>query len=301
MGKMAIAAIGGILASLILVTPGSAEVTIGADVTQTPSTSGTCAYNDSEVWPCVVVTTWLPGPPVTSTCDGTITRFRLNGFVRPGNSYRLRVVRMDGDGTFTTTASSAPVVLGIEGVNEFATSLPVKTGEYIGLDFQNSTEDFGLRRVGTSPTMSARVFRPFPADLAVANGFGEAAYYLYNADVLCAGEPSNVFTVLGVTGRTLKVEVNAAGAVRLTELRAKATSSSLLKPSPPALLKPSSASGGPGTVAVPLRLTAAAKKKLDKNGKFTTFANVTFTPTGGRAATEKVLVKVTRPKKKPRR
>src|SRR4249919_2048347 len=133
MGKLAIAAIGGTFLSLALAAPGSAEVTIGADVTQMPSTSNTCAYNESEIQPCVAVTTLLPGLPVASTCDGTITRFRLNGFVRPANSYRLRVVRMDGGGLFTTTASSPPVVLGREGVNEFPTSLPIKAGEYIGL------------------------------------------------------------------------------------------------------------------------------------------------------------------------
>jgi hypothetical protein len=83
--------------------------------------------------------------------------------------------------------------------------------------------------------------------------------------------PSNEFTVGGLDGKKLSVDVSSAGTVSVTDPAAKA------------LLDPSSASGGPGTVEVELDLTKKGKKKLRHKGKFKVDAQVTFTPTGGSA------------------
>jgi hypothetical protein len=291
----------------------SADQTIGADVTQMPTTKGTCAPADAEIRPCVIVTTLLPGRMLTSPCNGTITRFRLNGFVRPNNHYRLRVVHNNGNGTYTGTASSAQVAIQADGINEYATSLPIAAGEAIGIDFMDSTEDFGLRWVLTMPTNSDLVFHTFPAD-GTPSGPGEDdwAYYLFNADVQCQGEggpaggstsaPSNEFTVLGLKGTTLSVDVKSAGTVAVADgnppAKRKKRASTSKKGSKPKLLKPSSATGGPGVVKLPLKLTGAAKRKLNEKGKAKVKALVTFTPTGGTAATQ--TAKLTVKKKRAR-
>lgn len=86
--------------------------------------------------------------------------------------------------------------------------------------------------------------------------------------------PSNEFTVGGLDGKKLSVNVSSPGTVSVTDPAAKA------------LLDPSSASGGPGTVEVELDLTKKGKKKLRRKGKFNVDAQVTFTPTGGSASSK---------------
>jgi hypothetical protein len=294
-----------LLGGLILAPGASADETIGADVTQMPSTKGTCGYASAGERPCLVVTTVLPGRALASPCEGTVSRFRLNGFVKPGNQYRLRVLRNDGGATFTGTASSAPVAIEKDGVNEYLTSLPIKAGEYIGLDFQGSTEEFGLRWVGTFPTVSDLVFKPFPEDGGSAMGFGDTAYYLFNADVHCSGEsgpsggpapsPSSEFKVLGLKGTTLSLYLASKGTVELTDAGVGAKGAKALKKAgskKPTLLKSVSASGGPGKVKLQLKLTAVAKKKLAANGKLNAKANIEFTPDGGIAADKSTVLKI---------
>ena len=77
-------------------------------------------------------------------------------------------------------------------------------------------------------------------------------------------------------GKVLSVNVASAGAVKVTGR----------------LLKPSQASGGPGTVKVRLKLTAAAKQALKSKGFVKLRASVTFTPTGGTANSKTARLKV---------
>ena len=273
----------------------SADTTIGANVNQQTSESGTCGFVSALERPCTLITTVIPGQTMTSPCDGTITRFRLNGFPRPANSYSLRVIRINGDGTYTGTATSAPVAIAAEGVNEFPTSLPISAGETIGIDFRESLEEHGLRWVGGSQ-VKAGYFYQFPADGTPASPTGPATfYYLFNADVACASPsgpppppPSNEFSVVKLKKTKLTLDLASAGTVTVTDAKAKAKSK---------LLKPSSAGGGPGHVVVGLKLTGAGKKKLKEKGKVKVSARITFTPTGGTASTQSRKLTVRKKKK----
>ncbi|HEX4465048.1 MAG TPA: hypothetical protein VH042_10460 [Solirubrobacterales bacterium] len=287
----------------------SADVTIGANVTQSTLNSGTCGYKFPTERPCTLITSAVPGQTMNAPCAGTVTRFRLNGFVRPANHYRLRVVRRNADGSFTGTASSAQVSIASEGVNEYATSLPIAAGEQIGIDFLDSTEEFGLRWV-ESPGVGAAYFYAFPADGGSAFPTGPATfYYLFNADIACAPAnpapgpapaPSNKFKVVKLKATTLTLELASAGAVTVTDASAKAKAkASASKKAKPKLLKPSSASGGPGQAQVKLKLTGAAKKTLKAKGKVKVKAKITFTPTGGTASTQVKTLTVKTPRPKP--
>lgn len=253
---------------------GAAEVTIGANVNQATTESGTCGYKTANEPPCVLVTSVIPGQTMTSPCDGTITRFRLNGFPKPKDHYSLRVVTKNADGTFTGTATSAPVSIATEGVNEYPTSLPIATGQEIGIDFLDSSEEFSLRWVGGSAVV-ANYFYKFPADGTTVPPTGNATfYYLFNADIACT--PSNVFKVLKLKGSTLSVELGSAGSLAIADAaKGKAKR-----------LKPSTVTGGPGTVKAGLKLNSAAKKELSEKGKVKVKAKLTFTPTGGTAASQ---------------
>ncbi len=276
-----------LLAAMLWAPVGSADTTIGAYVNQNPATTGTCGYKTAAERPCLFVDTIIPALATTAPCDGTVTRFRLNGLPKPNNHYRLRVVRKNADGSFTGTASSAPVTIATDGVNEYLTSLPIAAGEYIGVDFGDSTEEFGLRWV-EQPATGAYFFNAFPADGGTALRTGSSVIsYLYNADVVCT--PSNVFKVIKLKGTGLTVEVASAGAVAVTGVVPKGK---------PKLLKPSQASGGPGRVKVNLKLTAAAKAALREKGKVKARATVTFTPTGGPAASQTKTFTIKKPKAK---
>ncbi|HEX3561202.1 MAG TPA: hypothetical protein VHU24_00075 [Solirubrobacterales bacterium] len=64
------------------------------------------------------------------------------------------------------------------------------------------------------------------------------------------------------------------------------------------LLKPSSASGDPPTITVPLRLSKLAKRKLRQTGKVTVNARIAFTPHGGLANTQTAKLRIKGKRKK---
>ncbi len=297
---------GACLAIAVALAPASsADVTIGANVTQGTLNSGTCGFALTTERPCTFITSTVPGQTMIAPCAGTVTRFRLNGFVRPANHYRLRVVRRNADGSFTGTASSAQVVIASEGVNEYPTSLPVAAGEQIGIDFLDSTEDHGLRWVG-SPGVGAAYFYAFPADGGSAFPTGSAPfYYLFNADIACASAspspapvpaPSSEFKVVKLKATTLTLNLASAGTVTVTDASAKATAKA--SSAKPPLLKPSSATGGPGLAKVKLKLTGAAKKALKTQGRVRVKAKIAFTPAGGTLSTQVKSLTVKAPKPK---
>jgi Divergent InlB B-repeat domain len=94
-------------------------------------------------------------------------------------------------------------------------------------------------------------------------------------------------------GTKLLVSVAAAGRVAVKDAAAKARTAKRL-------LKRSSASGGPGVIAVRLSLTKAARKTLQAKGKLKVRARITFTPTGGVAKSQVRTLKL-KGKKKPAR
>jgi hypothetical protein len=162
---------------------------------------------------------------------------------------------------------------------------------------------------GTSPLASAEAFDPATNSFSSAGigslgtaRYGAAAATLPDGRVLVAGghdatsrlasaeifAASNAFTVK-VKGKRLLVSVSAAGKVDIAAAAAKKRK---------LLLKPSSASGGPGTITVQLALTKRAKKLLKKKGKLKLSAMVTFTPQGGLANTQIEVLKLTGKKKK---
>lgn len=205
------------------------------------------------------------------------------------------------------------MTIGVEGVNEYETSLPVTAGEGIGVDFLDSTEDHGLRDVFGS-AVSSFYFFAFPADGGSAFPPNPAAafYYLFNADIACSAAPSpppgpaptttpsNEFKVVSLKGTTLTLSLGSKGAVAVADGSARIetakTGAAKSLRAKPKLLKPSSASGGPGLATVQLKLTGAAKKVLGKKSKVRVKAKITFTPTGGTASTQVKSLTVKKPK-----
>jgi hypothetical protein len=120
--------------------------------------------------------------------------------------------------------------------------------------------------------------------------------------------PSNVFTKgkLTLNKRTgaafLSVSVPDAGTLTATDVHSKVASASLARASSkakPAFVKSAAVtSTAAGTVKVPIKPTAAAKKILAKKGKLSVQLKLTFAPTGGTASSQSYtgkLVKTLKP------
>jgi hypothetical protein len=184
-------ALGGIAAGCLVAAawaaPATAQTTtIGADVNQVhPNTyTGACGGPNPANRPCTVVNLLTtPARTMQAQCDGTVTAFRLNGVVT-ANTYRLRAVTDNGNGTWTPTAtSSPPVSIQADGVNNYTASMPIKQGQYVGIDFMDATAA-GLKGIG-APGFNEAYFYAFPADGTSDTPAFDPAIYLYNADVTC--------------------------------------------------------------------------------------------------------------------
>jgi hypothetical protein len=162
--------------------PALADTTIGSNVNGTPATAGTCFGNPT--FACVVVPISLPsGAQLTSTCEGTVTRFRING-VPTANTYRLRIVHLSGT-TATAVSASSAVSLSVDGVNTFPVSLPIHTGDQFGLDFNHGTvaNSVRYRQPGTDYLYKDGI--P-DSGSGASTGTDNFLEYLFNADVACS-------------------------------------------------------------------------------------------------------------------
>jgi len=82
-----------------------------------------------------------PGAQVTVPFDGTLTRWRtLDG---KAGAFRVRVLRPDGAGEYVLSGASSPETPTGPGIDTFATSIPVKAGDLIGLENLSITAEIG--------------------------------------------------------------------------------------------------------------------------------------------------------------
>lgn len=161
-------------------------------------------------------------------------------------------------------------------------------------DVQAGTYRVAVTAPGCQDTTSKSVGIPPPVlDLHIRMDCGPVA----------GAEPSNKFSIRknfksskSGTKVTLEVIVPGPGVVKAVDgslaPKGKAKSSAKKRPKAVALFSPvSKTAAAAGTVKLTLKLTKAGKAKLRKKGKVSARAAVTYTPTGGKAATQTVKVK----------
>jgi hypothetical protein len=96
-----------------------------------------------------------------------------------------------------------------------------------------------------------------------------------------------------VRGKKLLVNVSATGTVDVSAAGGnRGASTAKKKGKRKATLRPSSVSGDPPTITVPLRLGKTAKSALKRRGKVKLRVQITFTPLGGIANTQTAKLKV---------
>jgi hypothetical protein len=102
----------------------------------------TAGYYDACTNPCTAAQVELPGAKPRSPLDGTIVRFRLRTAAgSDAQKLKFRVLRSSNGASFTGAGTSAAFDLPLAaGVTEFPVSMPVRTGDYIGIDLPSGAK-----------------------------------------------------------------------------------------------------------------------------------------------------------------
>jgi hypothetical protein len=111
-------------------TAQAATVTVGS-----PLTAAFESVDCTDTNTCTALMAGFPEPGAlaTSPVEGLVVRWRiLQG--SPGELYKLRVLTPTGGNAYTTTGTSAPASPVGVGIETFATALPIKAGQTVGID-----------------------------------------------------------------------------------------------------------------------------------------------------------------------
>lgn len=160
-GSLAGVVAAAIVGSLLIAGQASANtVTIGSVLP-----SGPTSVPVEEVQ--TFLNTALPekGANLSSPATGTVVRWRLQG--AKGGPFYLRVLRPNGLGAYTAVGTSDPVIVSSTAVQTFNTNLPIKTGDLIGVDPTNTTDELGF---ATAAGSAFTTIFPTPFEGATAPG-----------------------------------------------------------------------------------------------------------------------------------
>jgi hypothetical protein len=192
------------LAALFLaaiVAPAWAAVTIGSNLARAPDSSAD--YSPRPTFSNVALAPGLRAPGgLSSPVNGVVVRWTI----RVGDSTRntnLRIIRPLGGGLFTGAGTSASVTPPINATTSYMAELPIRIGDYIGLDCCNPGPPGAEFFVGDVPAIRNE-WQPSLAD----GGPGRAPYSanLYevaiNAEIeTCNGQPA---TIIGTNGNDIR-------------------------------------------------------------------------------------------------
>jgi IPT/TIG domain/PASTA domain len=137
------------------------------------------------------------GANVVSPVNGVIIRWNITGFV--GGPFILRVLTPVGGLSYTGGAGSAPEVPTSKATQTFATSMPIKAGQTIGIDNTNASDELGAF---TAPGASFAFFKPPLAEgVTMASTTPTSGIELaYNAEV----QPAPTITAINPASGSFK-------------------------------------------------------------------------------------------------
>ena len=94
-----------------------------------------------------LLNTTLPekGANLVSPVNGAIVRWRMQG--AKGGPFTLRVLHPTGTGAYTASATGSAVTPTDTGLQTFTTNLPIHSGDLIGIDSANSSDEIGVVKV----------------------------------------------------------------------------------------------------------------------------------------------------------
>ncbi len=182
----------------------AATLTLGSSL---PATGGAFSCG------CTMVQSVAAGPVTTfvAPVDGVITRWRVrNATPSPGptplRGLALRVLHFNGGSSFKALSTSGYGLPAHEGIETFASHLPVSAGQYVGLDNPE------FMNIGTAGTEGAFRFVSPPLADGVTASFGapEAGELTFNFDLLPTPVISAVATAPGASANETVVGISGS-------------------------------------------------------------------------------------------
>jgi hypothetical protein len=271
------------LAALLLgasASPAGALVTIGSNLAREPNSSADYSPRPTFSNSALAPDLRAPGG-VSSPVNGTVVRWRI----RVGDSTRptnLRIIRPLGGGLFTGAGTSASVTPPIHATTTYNAQLPIRIGDYIGIDCCEVPLPAEFFVTG------AAIRNEWQPSL-VDGGPGRPPLRTNLYEVTLNADITSTFTVEAIRHNkkkgtaTLTVTVEhpgeLTGAGKGVKVPNAATSSKTVT--------------APGSVQLLIKANGKkTKKKLNSTGRVKVKPKITYTPTGGETVTKPVKVKL---------
>ena len=267
------------LAFMAGASPAGASVPLG-HVATIPT--GDCATNFDFAQRSVAA-----GNSYTVPATGTITSWSSSAGVGagPGAQLTIKVFRQVAGLTYSVVGHDGPRPLAGSGVSTFASNIPVKPGDLLGI--HTSTIGTNCTGLDTGLSGDTPLFRGL-SDLADgSSGAFTADNDNVRLNVAAELVPTNAFT-LGAVQRnkkkgtaTLAVSVPNPGELALSGNGVKTAGATAAQAVPTA-----------GEVGLLVRAKGKKKRKLNETGKVKLNLQVTYTPTGGDASAQSTKLKL---------
>jgi hypothetical protein len=275
------------LATLLVVTllgasvsSAGAAVTIGSNLARVPTSSANFSPRPTLSNSSLASDRQAPGG-LASPVNGTVVRWGI----RVGDSTRLtnlRIIRPLGGGFFTGAGTSASVVPPTNATTFYKAHLPIRIGDYIGIDCCSDGAP------GAEFFVSGPAIR-YEWQPSLANGgAGRPPLNTDLYEVAVNAEITSTFAVDVIRRNkkkgtaTLTVSVAHAGEVTGAGKGVRVANAAVIS-------KPVS---GPGSVQFLIKPKGKKRRKLNSAGKVKVRPKITYTPRGGESVTRSVGVKL---------
>lgn len=266
--------------------PSNASVTLG----EVGSTSPGCTANLD-----MAQTGVASGPSYTVPGDGTITSWSHNAPTGPSQTFTMKIYRAvpDQPGFFMVVGHDGPRDQPQNLLNTFQTNIPVRAGDFLGLDTANGASGCTINMGFTSADTFVVKNAPPPLGDGQSGLFNPAG--TGRLDVSAVFQPSNTVTV----GSTVLNKKKGTATLNLTlpnpgDLTASGSGVSAASAGHARISKAVT----PGATQLLIQATGKKRKTLNQKGKVTLTVAITYTPTNGAPGTQSVQVKLKKKLKK---
>lgn len=188
-----------------------------------------------------------PGAKVASPIDGTVVRWRITQ--ASGGPFKLRVLRPGVGGTYTAVGTSAAITPGGLTTQTFATNLPIRAGDVIGLDISAPSDTVGQANPAGSETIAWAP--PLAEGATLAPNAAQSSLEIgFNADVQPPPDLASMFPTSGPTAGGTSVTISGHDFTGATAVKFGSTPASSFTVDSDTKITATSPSSAAGTVDV---------------------------------------------------
>jgi hypothetical protein len=139
-------AVAGVACVWVLIAAAAAQASVVSVGSVLPATFAPAKFERVQTF----FNTALPetGANLASPVTGAVVRWRVQGAI--GGPFYLRILHPNGKGAFEAAGTSLPASPTDDGLQTFKTLLPIQTGDLIGIDPTNATDEIGVAAVAGS-------------------------------------------------------------------------------------------------------------------------------------------------------